>query len=60
MLFRSADLGEVVLATPAIAGGTLYFRTRDHVVAIRKTAAPAGDVAPAAAEEPPGDDAGPS
>jgi outer membrane protein assembly factor BamB len=28
------SLGEVCLATPAISAGTLYFRTRDHLVAI--------------------------
>lgn len=28
------DLGEPCLATPAIAGGRLYFRTRHHLVAI--------------------------
>jgi len=33
------ELGEIVLATPAIADGTLYFRTRDHVVAVRRPAA---------------------
>ena len=27
-------LGEVCLTTPAIASGTLFFRTRDHVVAV--------------------------
>ena len=51
---KTGVLGEVVLASPAIADGTLYFRTRDHVVAIRKPIAasddgPAGD-----------DDAGPT
>lgn len=28
------DLGEICMSTPAIADGTLYFRTRGHVVAI--------------------------
>jgi outer membrane protein assembly factor BamB len=27
-------LGEVTMATPALAGGTIYYRTRDHLVAI--------------------------
>ena len=35
------ELGEVVLASPAIADGTIYFRTRDHVVAIGPAAAAA-------------------
>ena len=28
------ELGEICMATPAISAGTLFFRTRDHVVAI--------------------------
>jgi outer membrane protein assembly factor BamB len=28
-------LGETLLASPAVSGGTLYFRTRGHLVAIR-------------------------
>jgi hypothetical protein len=56
---KTADLGEVVLATPAIADGVLYFRTRDHVVAIRRSDAPAAEAAPTP-DEPSGDDAGPS
>jgi outer membrane protein assembly factor BamB len=28
------ELGETCLATPAIAGGTLYFRTRSHLLAL--------------------------
>lgn len=42
------DIGGVVLATPAIADGTLYFRTRDRIVAV-SGAAP---VAPPAAAAP--------
>ena len=37
------DMGETVFATPAIARGTLYVRTRGHVYAI---AAPAAKPAP--------------
>ncbi len=38
------ELNEVVLASPALADGTLYFRTRGHVVAVRDaTAAPLRD-----------------
>ena len=33
------DLGEVTLASPAIADGGLYFRTRDHVIAVRSKVA---------------------
>lgn len=29
------DLGEEAMATPAIAGGTLFWRTRGHLVAVR-------------------------
>jgi hypothetical protein len=29
-------LGEVTMATPALAKGVIYFRTRDHVIAIGK------------------------
>jgi outer membrane protein assembly factor BamB len=29
-------IGEIVLSTPAIADGALYFRTRDHIIAIGK------------------------
>ncbi|MEM7199045.1 MAG: PQQ-binding-like beta-propeller repeat protein [Planctomycetota bacterium] len=32
------ELGETCLATPAIAQGTLYFRTRNHLIAIGDTA----------------------
>ena len=28
------EMGEICMASPAIANGTLYFRTRGHVVAI--------------------------
>jgi outer membrane protein assembly factor BamB len=38
------DMGEPVFATPAIAGGTLYVRTRGHVYAI---ASPRAEPAPA-------------
>lgn len=33
------ELDEIVMATPAIAGDTIYFRTRAHVVAIGETSA---------------------
>ena len=33
-------LGEVTMATPAIADGVLYFRTRDHVIAIASSVPP--------------------
>lgn len=33
-LLATNSLGETVLSTPAIAGGTLFFRTRGHLVAI--------------------------
>jgi outer membrane protein assembly factor BamB len=33
-LLRTNRLGEVAMATPAIAGGVIYFRTRDHLIAI--------------------------
>ena len=36
-LLATSDLGETCLATPAISEGTLYFRTRGHVVAVRGT-----------------------
>ncbi len=32
-------LGEITMATPAIAEGTLYYRTRDHLVAIGNSGA---------------------
>lgn len=35
-LLASNKLGEIAMATPAIADGVLYFRTRGHVVAIGK------------------------
>jgi hypothetical protein len=28
------EMGETCMATPAIADGTIYFRTRSHVVAV--------------------------
>jgi outer membrane protein assembly factor BamB len=34
------DMGETLMATPAIAGGTLYLRTRGHLYAIAEAAAP--------------------
>jgi hypothetical protein len=33
-LLGSNRLGEVSMATPAIADGVMFFRTRDHLVAI--------------------------
>ncbi len=33
-------LGEVTMATPAIADGIIYFRTRDHVIAIASSVPP--------------------
>ena len=33
-LLATNKLGEVTLATPAIADGTIFFRTRDNVVAV--------------------------
>lgn len=44
-LLAENELGEVVLASPAIADGTLYFRTRDHVVAVRGATETGGDEA---------------
>lgn len=35
---RVSSLGETAMATPAIAGDTLYFRTRHHLLAIREGA----------------------
>jgi len=32
--FEQSDLGETCMATPAIVGGTMYWRTRKHVIAI--------------------------
>jgi outer membrane protein assembly factor BamB len=34
-LLSQNTLGEVCMATPAISEGTLYFRTRGHLVAVR-------------------------
>ena len=31
----SGELGEEAMATPAISRGTIYWRTRGHLVAIR-------------------------
>jgi outer membrane protein assembly factor BamB len=31
------DVGEIIMATPAVADGTIYFRTKDHLVAVRET-----------------------
>ena len=39
------ELGEVAMATPAVSDGTLYFRTRSHVVAVAEPR-PSGPVAP--------------
>jgi hypothetical protein len=36
-LVRTNTLGEVAMATPAISEGTMYFRTRGHLLAIVKT-----------------------
>ena len=33
-LLATSTLGETALATPALSGGRLFFRTRDHVVAV--------------------------
>jgi outer membrane protein assembly factor BamB len=38
----SSELGEVCMATPAISRGVLYFRARDHVLAIGAKGAAAG------------------
>ena len=43
LLFGARDeglLGETLMATPAIAGGTLYRRPRGHLYAIAEAAAP--------------------
>lgn len=37
-LLATNPLDELTLATPAIAGGTIFFRTRGHLMAIAKTA----------------------
>ena len=36
-LVETNEMGEIVMATPAISDGVLYFRTRGHVVAIAET-----------------------
>jgi outer membrane protein assembly factor BamB len=36
-LLAKNPLGEVTMATPAISEGTLYFRTRTHLVAVRNS-----------------------
>lgn len=33
-LLATNRLGEVAMASPALAEGVVYFRTRDHVIAI--------------------------
>jgi outer membrane protein assembly factor BamB len=38
-LISEVDMGESVLATPAISEGTLLFRTQGHVLAVRNAAA---------------------
>jgi outer membrane protein assembly factor BamB len=35
------EVGEIVMATPAVAGGTIWFRGRDHLVAVREEPAKA-------------------
>lgn len=40
------ELGELAMATPAIAEGTLYFRGRRHLFAIGEKAAPEADPSP--------------
>jgi outer membrane protein assembly factor BamB len=37
-VLRTHSLGEACMATPAIAGDTLLFRTQHHLIAIRETA----------------------
>ena len=39
-LLATNRLGEVAMATPAIADGTIFFRTRSRLVAVRDTATP--------------------
>jgi hypothetical protein len=34
-LIAKNPMGEVCMASPAIADGTLYFRTKSHVLAIK-------------------------
>ena len=34
-LLATNEMGETCMSTPAISEGTLFFRTREHVVAIR-------------------------
>jgi outer membrane protein assembly factor BamB len=38
-LLRTNTLGEVAMATPAISEGTMFFRTRGHLLAIAETGA---------------------
>ena len=42
-LLAENDLGETCLATPAVSAGVLYFRTRDHVLAVGASEAQSGD-----------------
>lgn len=44
------DMGEVCMATPAISGGVIYFRTRGHLVAIGERPTPAATPASAAGQ----------
>ncbi len=37
------EMGETCMATPAVSGGTLFFRTRHAIVAIRKAESPRGE-----------------
>jgi outer membrane protein assembly factor BamB len=42
-LLQTNEMDEVTMATPAISDGTLYFRTRGHLVAIANQKPAAGD-----------------
>jgi hypothetical protein len=41
-----STLDEVTMATPAISEGTLYFRTRGHLIAVGGKAEPAAEASP--------------
>jgi hypothetical protein len=45
-LVSSGELGETVLATPAIAGAAMYVRSDGHLWKLAKTSGPVGDSAP--------------
>jgi outer membrane protein assembly factor BamB len=45
-LLGTSALGETCLSTPAIASGTLFFRTRHHLIAIRDQGSTASGTAP--------------